>query len=52
MSDVPSCDVEGCNEDSEYLLVSGNLCREHAIEKEPESVRRCDAVLGQPEIDE
>lgn len=52
MSDEPPCDVEGCTDDSEYLLVSGSLCRECAIEKEPESVKMCDTVLGVPEINE
>lgn len=42
----PECDVDGCTEESDYLLVSGDLCERHAAEAEPGAVAFCRHVLG------
>lgn len=44
----PECDRPECDELSAYLLVSGDLCEEHAAEAEPETVAMCRAILGRP----
>ncbi|MFC7057255.1 hypothetical protein [Halovenus salina] len=39
MSDPPACGRDGCDRESEYLLTSGDRCREQALEDQPETVR-------------
>lgn len=49
MSDSPpECDEDGCGRDSAYLLASGDLCEEHAAEREPSTVDYLRATLGRP----
>ena len=44
----PTCDRDGCDEDSRFLLTCGDRCREHAIEDQPDTVHFVD-VMG-PEV--
>lgn len=42
MSNPPNCDVDGCENDSKYLLTVGDRCREHAERDQPETVNYID----------
>lgn len=44
----PVCDREGCDRTSAYLLMSGDLCEDHAADAEPEVVEYLRATLGRP----
>lgn len=44
----PDCEVEGCEHRSHFFLAAGQLCTEHAHEREPETVEYILAVRGIP----
>ena len=47
MSDRPTCDIDGCDAESDYLLApEGNLCEAHATERHETTVAWLKATLG------
>ena len=46
-TDRPACDIDGCDERSDYLLPpEGNLCETHAADRHPDTVAWIKAALG------
>lgn len=47
--DPPTCTIDGCSDRSRYLLApEGDLCREHATQRHPDTVAYLRATLGDP----
>lgn len=46
-TDRPTCDIDGCDERSDYLLApEGNLCETHATKRHSTTVAWLKATLG------
>jgi hypothetical protein len=51
MSETPTCNIDGCAKQAEYLLSPhGDLCRQHAVQYHDEIVAWMDATMG-PQYD-
>jgi hypothetical protein len=51
MSETPTCDIDGCAKQSQYVLADhGDLCRQHAVQYAEETVAWMDAIIG-PQYD-
>jgi len=45
----PSCGINGCERDSQFLLTCGDRCREHAMDAQPETVHFIETMSPNPE---